>query len=654
MSWLRHRRRIAPCVAAWVVAIAGATVGACKAPEPNDAPEGVEGSAAPLAPAVSLLPEAEPNDAPEQAMRVRGERPISGTAVAPDVDTLLVPAADGAVVFVVSATSPGTLRIDRPQDGVRLTMPVQTDSVMRVGPFVRASSIRVQLEQAGDWTFAVEPSMEPRCGFGVEPDSRELPGVDLLSVPSKVDGCISAVDDEDVYRLTGASLADVPGLALEVSGVPSVALLLRVETDAGTLLAELAAGPGEPIRLPNLAAPAHGDLFLRISSLSGANEQVPYTLELRRLPPLNGVIELEPNDDAVRATVVSGIQLINGYLHRPGDRDVYRLMAASPTVVRMIAQPPAGVDLQLEIPGGSLGTMTINDVGVDKPEQVCSLRIDDGDEGTVVQVTARSVGDANVEPYLLTFQVFDNEQWEVEPNDGLAELSARDYALGAGERPALGIWLDASRWSNQVSGYVFPPGDVDRFVIEVFADPRAAATYTSLTLRLEPNGPTDYALEVVDEEGAAVAMADNGTVGEPESVSLDLPAGRYFARVSYVRGESCDQPYRLSVLQTALPGTQVPAEPGAGDGSGEGDDLPIRDGGDVNNLDRSGSAPRERGMTREEAARERQGVPPRSLPEVANPREEVVLDPLAPSPRQPRQPSPRQNVPTLEPAPSGF
>jgi hypothetical protein len=298
--------------------------------------------------------------------------------------------------------------------------------------------------------------------------------------------------------------------------------------------------------------------------------------------------------------------------------------------------------------------MSINDVGVDKPEQVCSLRIDGGDEGTLIEVTARSVGEANVEPYLVTFQVFDNEQWEVEPNDALTEVAERDYALAAGERPALGIWLDEGRWSNQVSGYVFPPGDVDRFVVEVFADPRAAATYTSLTLRLEPNGPTDYALEMVDEEGAAVAMADNGTVGEPETVSLDLPAGRYFARVSYVRGESCDQPYRLSVLQTALPGTEPDAVPGADDGSGEGAGPSVRDGGDINNLDRGVAAPRERGMTREEAARERLGVPPRSLPEVSNPREEVVLEPLAPSERQPRQPSPRQNVPTLEPAPSGF
>lgn len=632
-----------------LVAGLAALLVACPSPAPEPEPPAAdEGSAAPAAPAVSAVPEVEPNDAPEQAMRVRAGRPTAGSADGPDRDHLLIPGAEGTATLLVTTANPTRLQVARPQDGATLEveLPGGPDAV-RVGPFTRASSLRVALEGAGAWTLDLETDDEPRCGFGFEPDERAAPGVTLTSVPSTVPGCLTTVDDVDIFRVTSDALSDVPGLALEITGVEGVAFLVELQTESGTTLTELAAGPGETVRLPNLAAPAHGDLYLSVASLRGANEAQPYTLELRRLPPLSGTIELEPNDDDVRATIVPRVGLINGYLHRPGDRDVYRLMVEETTVVRMLAQPPEGVDLQLEIPGGPLGTLTIDDGAEAEEERVCSMRLDSGDEGTVFAVTARSVGDANVEPYLMTFQLFDDEHWEVEPNDSNGELLERDTRLAPGERPTLGIWLDESRVASQVSGYTFPPGDVDRFVIEVFPDPRAAATYTSITVRLEPNGATDYALEIVDEDGAAVAMADNGTVGEVETVSLDLPAGRYVARVGWMRGETCDQPYRLSVLQTALPGSPEAVAAEQAEGSGEG--APVapgrdRDGGDINNLDRTDTRVIERGMTREEAIRAQQeDAQQQQAPRVPG------LPQAAPSERQPPRPTPRDRTPVLEP-----
>ena len=103
------------------------------------------------------------------------------------------------------------------------------------------------------------------------------------------------------------------------------------------------------------------------------------------------------------------------------------------------------------------------------------------------------------------------------------------------------------------SGHLFPPGDVDIFPIEVFGDDYVDATYHSVTVRLEPNGPSDYVLELLDADGAVVARSSAGARGEQERVALDLPSGDYFARVTMTAGEPCAEPYRLVVEQTAIP-----------------------------------------------------------------------------------------------------
>lgn len=562
---------------------------------PVPEPDITEGSAE--APTVTALSEQEPNDAAQDAMRLTSERPVSGEALAGDVDRFLVAPAAGNAELIVEATAPGRLEVRRQQDGVATNFELSAGE-QRVGPFSRESSLLVSVDAAGIYTLALNDTAETRCGFGHEPDSATAPGVAIGSVPASVQGCITAVDDVDVFAVSAEALAGVNGMGIEVSGVENVSFMARVETEAGTLLTELAGGPGETLRLPNLSAPAHGGARIILSSLSGANEVTPYRLDLRRLPPLNGTIELEPNDDALLATPVEQIHLINGYLHRPGDRDMYRILVEEPTHVRMMIDAPADVDLQLEIPGGPLGTLIIDDAGPGEQERVCSLRLEPGDEGTLLSVFARSVGAANLEPYLVQFQILDAEEWEEEPNDQLADvLGVLPRRTMRGDGPPVGLWRSAEELGAAVSGYAFPPGDVDRFVVEVFGDPRAAATYTSVTMRLEPNGQADYSLEVLDEDGAAVAMANAGGIAELESVRLDLPAGRYVARVKLEDGDGCGLPYNLSVLQTALPGSSdAPAEPSEEvDGETPLDVMGRR-------VAEVGEPSGQRGMTREEAA----------------------------------------------------
>lgn len=536
-----------------LLALASLTLVAC----PDDSPEPVadvdEGSAP--VPEISALAEQEPNDSVDDAMRIVGDRPVRGETAGGDIDVFLIAPSATPSGIVIDAEGPGRLEVRRPQDGVSTSFTFDAGEHV-LGPFERGSTLLATVRDASAYTIALQDEDEARCGFGREPDTREHPGVDVASVPALVRGCITAVDDVDVFHLSAEALAEVDGMGIEVSGVEGVSYLARIETESGTVLTELSGGPGEALRLPNLAAPAHGSARIVISSLSGANEAMAYELQLRRLPPLNGTIELEPNDEPMIATPVERIHLINGYLHRPGDKDVYRILVEEPTLARLLVDSPQDVDLQLEVPGGPLGTLIIDDAEAGEQERVCSLRLEPGDEGTVLSVFARSVGMANLEPYLIQFQLLDSEEWEVEPNDQLADvLAAIPPSASRGDGPPIGLWRTPESVSSQVSGYAFPPGDVDRFVIEVFGDPRAAVTYTSVTLRLEPNGQSDYSLEVLDEDGAAVAMANTGGVAEMESVRLDLPSGRYVARVKLEEGDACALPYRLSVLQTALPGS---------------------------------------------------------------------------------------------------
>jgi hypothetical protein len=131
--------------------------------------------------------------------------------------------------------------------------------------------------------------------------------------------------------------------------------------------------------------------------------------------------------------------------------------------------------------------------------------------------------------------------------------------LEEGAREDVALWLGEAV-VPYAQGYAFPPGDYDRYVVEVFGDPRSAVTYKSVTVRLEPSAPADYSLELADEFGATVGIANDGGVGESETLALDLPSGLYVARVTFIDGQPCERPYRISVQQTEIPENQAVVE----------------------------------------------------------------------------------------------
>ena len=577
-------------------------------------------------PEVSALPEAEPNDDTERANRLPIDRPVAGAVSADDVDVFTLPPADDAVDIVVTATAPISLEIARPQDAASYIVPIAADEATRLPRISRDATLAFTVRGAAEYTITASNADAPACGFALEPDDMTSPGARAASVPATLTGCIATPNDVDYFRIPAASLEGLEGFGLTVAGVPGVSLAVALHA-GGDVIAELAGRDGEELAFPNLRAPADGDIVVAVRSLSGASETAPYRVALRRLPPLAGVVELEPNDTAATATQLSAIGLVNGYLHRVGDVDHFRLVTPEPTVVRMLAEPPPSVDIQVQLLGAA-SPLVIDQARVGGQERVCSLRIDP-EVGVDFVVSARAQERTQLEPYLLHFELFDGATWELEPNDDLTEALAA-AAADARTSTEVGLRLQEGPLASFVQGYVFPPGDVDRFVVRVTSDPTAEITYKSITLRLDPGGATDYALELFDNDGAAVAVSNNGRLGEAESIAVDLPAGLFVAQVTLLAGDACGQPYRLSVSQTEatvpsifdLPPAPLPIEDGSGD-------LPLGEPRRFQPPDRDGSG--------EPTLLERRVPPPRqprdTLPDV-----DPVLEPLQPRQAPPQGP----------------
>jgi hypothetical protein len=506
------------------------------------------------------LPEAEPNDSRELAMQLPIDRPIAGSVSETDMDLFLLPAGVEPASLVLASESALELEVLRPQDAAGYILSKAVGQDLRIPRVARDASLFFTVRGTGEYTLLATNVDDGRvpCGFGHEPDDVFSAGAVMHSVPATATGCLTTPDDIDYFRLPAEAFADVPGFGLTLLPVTGVSLRVVVKDENGLVLAEMNGNAGDSVEFPNMRVPASGGILFEIRSQAGANETEAYQLNLSRLPALSGTIELEPNDEPTAPTLLNQIGLVNGYIHRPGDEDHYVLSSDEPRLVRLFAEAPSGIDLRVEVQSDQFGQLVINNAGAGEAERLCSMTITE--EGTPFMVSAGNFQSTEREPYLLHFEFIEGPNWEIEPNNTVDQVLDLERQLEAVEGgPDVALWLGDSV-VPYAQGYAFPPGDQDRYVVEVFGDPLAAVTYKSVTIRLEPSAPADYSLELVDEQGATVGIANDGGVGEAESLALDLPSGLYVARVTYVDGEPCERPYRISVGQTDIPVNAVVVE----------------------------------------------------------------------------------------------
>lgn len=537
----------------------------------------------------SALPEAEPNDSLAQAPNVQVGRTYTGSLAPGDIDMLRL-GMGTPVALTLSSTGESEFFVTSPTDGARRRYLLMPNLPLTLHAVARDSAIALEWAGQGDWSVDIQPAAEgapASCGFLREEDSADVPGAEMVALPSAVTGCVELAGDMDYVVVSEEALAGVPMFGVAVSAVEGVALQIGIRDAAGTMMAELIGGPGEAVVIPNVGAPlVPGPVTISVASLGGASPDQPWRLEVRRPPGVLGAVEVEPNDTAESPTLVETMDIINGWLHRPGDMDYYRLTLPETQVVRMLAEAPAGVDLQILLgQQGGFGDMVIDAETTAQSESLCSVRVGP-DVPFDFAIRAAGTETTGASPYILHFDRYSGVDFEVEPNDLIEQLPVPDpMAVSAagldslGERPVQFV-LQPEQMTFTAAGHVFPDNDRDHFLLYIAGDRTSNVTYTSVTLRLEPGATADLVMELLDDRGALIARADSGTVGMPESAAIDLSSGRYVVRVSRMSGRSCEQPYRLFADLTAIPPSRQPDEgsgstPPEGSGGSEGSAYPV-------------------------------------------------------------------------------
>jgi hypothetical protein len=592
MSYSSHR-----CVRTCLLLVTLATLCGCDTltsllgseSEGSSAP--VDGSAMQDA-GPSALPEAEPNDSLAQAPNVQVGRTYTGSLAPGDIDMLRL-GMGAPVSLTLRSTGDAEFFVMSPTDGVRRRYVLMPNLPLTLDAVARETALALEWSGQGEWSIDIQTAaegVEIGCGFLGEQDSVTAPGAELVALPSVVTGCIEQAGDIDHLVLSEQALAGAPMFGVAVSAVEGVALQVGMRDAGGTLMAELIGGPGEALVIPNVGSPlVPGPVSIQVASLGGASPERPWRLEVRRPPGVLGAVEVEPNDTAASPTLVESMDIINGWLHRPGDSDHYRLTLPETQVVRMLAEAPAGVDLQILLAQqGSFGDMVIDAETTAQSESLCSVRVGP-DVPFEFSIRASGTETTGASPYILHFDRYSGVDFEVEPNDLVEQLPVPDpMAVSAagldslGSRPVQFV-LQPEQMTFTAAGHVFPDNDRDHFLLYIAGDRTANVTYTSVTLRLEPGATADLVMELLDDRGALIARADSGTVGVTETAAIDLSSGRYVVRVSRMSGRSCEQPYRLFADLTAIPPSgQV--EDGSGVAPAEGSEgsawpeVPVPDG----------------------------------------------------------------------------
>jgi hypothetical protein len=275
-------------------------------------------------------------------------------------------------------------------------------------------------------------------------------------------------------------------------------------------------------------------------------EPAAYQIAVHR-EPAPADFEVEPNDLPAQATPITTHRA--GYLSPAGDVDYYLLHLGGASVIHAVLSPLDHVDSELAVVDEENGKdhvlVRINEGGVKEPEVIPALVLPAGDHLIRVQAAAHQVGDkwvrdqANADdPYSLTLSVSpDQGNVEREPNDKPDQ--ATPLKIG-----------------QTLSGYAYPPKDIDIFQLDLSAQPVAAGVIIRLAgalrvpLALELHGAPQGA-----KLGTLLNTSDLGKPGASEEIRAKLDPGIYQIVVrprptSRAPGQPLadpDSPYQLSV-----------------------------------------------------------------------------------------------------------
>ncbi|MBE4748758.1 ABC transporter substrate-binding protein [Corallococcus sp. ZKHCc1 1396] len=392
------------------------------------------------------------------------------------------------------------------------------------------------------------PSPTPEGTFGgSEPPASppEQPAGEIAG-----EAAASAVVDAGV-----ALPPEVPSVALkiELSAVEGVRPEISVLSAAEAPLFTLQGKEGEPLALRNIGVRATDRVVYLVvkggwvgtgkAQRRTFNAQVPYTLTVSQ-EEAGAHAELEPNDELLKATPLTGAGYREGFLSPKSDVDHYVLTTREPMLARVELTGVDRLDLTLsmvEPPQGDGQKETVllkaNDGALKEPERLnnvacngtCYFRV----EGSFRKVGGKFVKDfENAEqPYRITVTtVPDNGSEEREPNN--TGERAQDLELG-----------------KAVRGTVYPAKDVDYFRVDLSDRP----VRTSLTATLLGILKVDVGLYLhrVQPDGklSLVQTSDRAKGDQPETIRYSAEPGVYLFEVRDARNREANfqDSYQLTV-----------------------------------------------------------------------------------------------------------
>lgn len=348
---------------------------------------------------------------------------------------------------------------------------------------------------------------------------------------------------------------EVPSVALkiELSAVEGVRPEISVLSAAEAPLFTLQGKEGEPLALRNIGVRAT-DRVVYVVVKGGwvgtgkaqrrtYNSQVPYTLTVSQ-EEAGAHAELEPNDELLKATPLTGAGYREGFLSPKSDVDNYVLTTREPVLAKVELSGVDRLDLTLsmvEPPQGDGQKETVllkaNDGAVKEPERLnnvacngtCYFRV----EGSFRKVNGKFVKDFENadQPYRITVTtVPDNGSEEREPNN--TPDRAQDLTLG-----------------KAVRGTVYPVKDVDYFRVDLSDRPvRTAITATLLGILKVDVG---LYLHRVQPDGklTLVQTSDRAKGDQPETIRYSAEPGVYVFEVRDSRNREANfqDSYQLTV-----------------------------------------------------------------------------------------------------------
>ena len=286
-------------------------------------------------------------------------------------------------------------------------------------------------------------------------------------------------------------------------------------------------------------------VVLKPTGKKGFNPGIYYTLTVAP-EDTNGTTELEPNDEAAKATDLPSNSSRDGFISPRGDADYYRLVTDGPSVARLQLSGVEKLDLVLSVVKVTEGkpeevVLKANEGGVKEPEQLndvfcngsCLIRVDT----PAKKVDGKWVrDDENADQaYKLSAAVSpDDGSEEHEPNNASAQ--ATKVTLG-----------------KPVRGTVYPKKDADYFALDLQQQPvKTAITATLLGVLKVDVG---LYLHRIGEDGklTLVQTSDGAKGDKAETIRYSAEPGLYVFEVRDAKNREANfqDSYQLLVEETA-------------------------------------------------------------------------------------------------------